>query len=78
MSQFFIGLCLVVSGLALIVFREKIKNLTGNIGFAEEYLGVGGTWTFYLILGIALFVLGLMWWSGAFQVGFEGLFGGFF
>ena len=41
------GLSAMIFGFLIIVFRARIKDLTGNIGFAEQYLGTGGTWTFY-------------------------------
>jgi len=70
------GIIGMVIGFLMIVFRVRIKNFTGSIGFAERYLGVGGTWTFLLILGILLFVLSLMWATGAFQDFVLGRFGG--
>ncbi len=61
------GLAAMLFGFLIIVFRPRIKDLTGNIGFAEQYLGTGGTWTFFLILGLALFIGGLMWATGSMQ-----------
>lgn len=78
MNQYVIGFGCVVAGFLLLVFRDKVKSFTGNIGFAEEYLGVGGTWTFYILLGIALIIFGLMWGAGTFQVFFESFLGDFF
>ena len=57
----------MVLGFLIIVFRPRIKDLTGDIGFAEQYLGAGGTWTFFIILGVALFIGGLMWATGSMQ-----------
>ncbi|MFT7184056.1 MAG: hypothetical protein ACI9QC_000382 [Oceanicoccus sp.] len=54
-------------GFLIIVFRKQIKDMTGNIGFAERYLGRGGTWTFLALLGFAVFVLSLMWATGTIQ-----------
>jgi len=78
MNQYVLGFLCMIGGLLLIIFREKIKNVTGNIGFAEQYLGVGGTWTFYALLGVASFIFGLMWMTGSFQTVFESFFGKFF
>ena len=61
------GIIGMAVGFAIIVFRKHIKNFTGNIGFAERYLGVGGTWTFLLLLGVAIFILSLMWSLGTLQ-----------
>jgi hypothetical protein len=61
------GLFAMLLGFLILVFRPYIKNFTGSIGFAERYLGAGGTWTFFLIIGVALFILGLMWATGTLQ-----------
>lgn len=58
-------------GAVILVFRPRIKDLTGDIAFAEAYLGAGGTWTFFVILGVAFFIGGLMWATGTLQ-GFLG------
>lgn len=65
------GLFAMALGFLIIVFRPRIKDFTGDIGFAEQYLGPGGTWTFFVILGVALFIGGLMWATGTMQ-GFLG------
>lgn len=62
-----IGFIISVLGFLLIVYRERVKGITGDIGFAEQYLGVGGTYTFLLLVGIVTFMFGLMWASGSFQ-----------
>ena len=54
-------------GLLILVYRPKIKDFTGDIGFAEKWLGSGGTWTFFIILGVGIFVLSLMWATGSLQ-----------
>jgi len=66
----------MVVGILIIVFRPRIKDITGNIGFAERYLGLGGTWTFLLILGLGLFAISLMWATGSLQDVFMKFFGG--
>lgn len=63
----FQGLFLMVLGFLVLVFRPTIKDWTGDIGFAERYLGSGGTWTFFIILGVGFFVAGLMWATGSLQ-----------
>lgn len=73
--QGFIGMVL---GFLILVLRPQIKGLTGDIGFAERYLGQGGTWTFLALLGIAIFILSLMWATGTLQDALLSAFGGFF
>ncbi len=65
--HFLQGLIGMVAGFLIIVFRARIKDLTGNIGFAERYLGTGGTWTFLAILGALIFIFSLMWSTGSLQ-----------
>jgi len=78
MNKYVLGFLAMVGGILLIIFRNRVKDFTGNIGFAEKYFGVGGTWTFYAVLGVAFFIFGLMWMAGTFQSVFESIFGGFF
>lgn len=61
------GLLGMLLGFLILVFRPKIKDLIGSIGFAERYLGAGGTWTFIMIVGVLTFVLSLMWATGTIQ-----------
>lgn len=61
------GLLGMILGMLIIIFRPQIKNFTGSIGFAERYLGVGGTWTFLALLGGLVFMFSLMWATGTIQ-----------
>jgi len=61
------GILGMIVGFLIIVFRKNIKDMTGNIGFAEKYFGMGGTWTFLAFLGGAIFILSLMWATGSLQ-----------
>jgi hypothetical protein len=74
----FTGLLFSLAGFLLIVFREKVQMMTGNIGFAEQYLGSGGTFTFLLLLGVAMFIGGLMWSTGTIQAFFGSKLGTYF
>lgn len=69
--MFWQGLLGMIVGFLLIIYRPKIKDFIGDIGFAERYLGPGGTWTFLLFFGVAVFILSLMWATGTLQ-GFLG------
>jgi len=61
------GLIGMTAGFLILIFRARLKDLTGAIGFAERYFGVGGTWTFYSLLGVAVFIVSLMWATGSLQ-----------
>lgn len=61
------GLLGMTLAVLILVFRPRIKDFTGDVGFAERWFGPGGTWTLFIIIGIALFVLSLMWATGTLQ-----------
>jgi hypothetical protein len=63
--------------IVVIKYRRAIHEFTGNIGFAERYVG-GGTVTFYVLLGILAFVLSLMYALGTLQGILEMTVGRFF
>ena len=42
--MFFQGLLGMILGMLVMIFRARIKDVIGDIGFAERYLGAGGTW----------------------------------
>ena len=71
------GLLGMIAGVLILAFRPRIKDFTGDISFAEKWFGPGGTWTFFIILGVAVFVLSLMWATGSFQRFVSGTFGAF-
>jgi hypothetical protein len=65
--QYIIGLLGIACGLLLIKYRAKIREFTGLIGFAEKYLGSGGTYTFYLLLGALMIFLSVLYATGQLQ-----------
>jgi hypothetical protein len=69
------GIIGMIIGFCILVFRPQIKDFTGDIGFAERYLGPGGTWTFFIILGVLIFIFSLMWALGTLQDFLMGTFG---
>ncbi len=75
---FVIGILISVGGVLLVIFRERVKGVIGDVGFADQYLGSGGTYTFLLLLGIAMFLLGIMWATGTLQSWFLENLGRFF
>lgn len=59
-------------------YRRAIKEFIGEVGFAEKYLGMGGTNTLIVIIGILVFVGSLMWGLGTLQKLLQGTVGNFF
>jgi len=71
---------LIFWSLAFVIlrFRRKIKEFTGDIAFAEKYLGSGGTNTLIVIIGVLVFILSLMYAVGTLQGITNALLGPFF
>jgi len=65
-------------GLCFIVYRFQLKEFTGEIGFAEQYLGSGGTYNLYILIGILVFIGSIMYALGTLQEVFIGTLGKFF
>lgn len=65
-------------GLLIVVYRYHLKQFTGDIAFAEQYLGGGGTYNLFALIGIAVFVFSLMYAFGALQDVYLGTFGRLF
>lgn len=59
-------------------YRRAIREFVGDIGFAEKYLGMGGTNTFIVIVGILLFIGSLMYALGTLQSLLQSTIGRFF
>ena len=59
----FIG---VIFSLLIIIYRVPIRRFIGQIQWAEDHLGPGGTYTLLLIVGIVLFFVSLMVMTGTF------------
>lgn len=78
MDRILVVLIGIPLGFVIIIYRFQIKQYIGDIGFAEQYLGAGGTYSFLTILGIAVAFLSLMYGLGTFQELFIGTFGQFF
>ncbi len=54
-------------GLLIIIYREPLKRITGNIDFAENYLGSGGTYTLFILIGILVMFFSVSYAFGALQ-----------
>ena len=62
----------------MLKYRGQVKQFTGNIDFAEKYLGSGGTNTLIVIVAILLFVGSLMYVTGTLDSLLQNTFGGLF
>ena len=64
--------------LLMLRYRAQIKDFIGDVGFAEKYLGVGGTHTFLIIVALFAFILPLMYAMGTLQTIVGSTIGRFF
>ena len=58
-----------VAGIALMKYRKQVYDFTGPFGWAEQYMGSGGTATAIVLFGFASIVLSILYLFGYFQVG---------
>ncbi len=72
---FLLGLPL---GIMIMVYRSQLKEITGDIDWAERNLGSGGTYNLIIIIGVVVSVLSVMYGFGSLQALFKGSFGMFF
>lgn len=73
--QYFIGFIVIVVGFVLVWKSRAITNAFGTISFAEQKMfSMGGTPTFYKLLGIACILLGFLIMGGDAQTGIENFF----
>lgn len=56
-GNIFYGLLLMIGGAAILKYRKTVHDWTGGWGWAEHYLGRGGTYT--AICLIACLMIGL-------------------
>ena len=62
-----IGIIGCVVGVVYLKYSFQIKEFIGPIGFAERYLGSGGTHTFHKLIGILIIVGSIMYAFGGLQ-----------
>jgi hypothetical protein len=62
-----LGIIGITAGLLAIKYRERIQYVTGDVAFAEKYLGTGGTFTLYLLVGSATVILSILFMTGVLQ-----------
>lgn len=78
MDKFFFALIGFPVSFLIIIYRQKIKEFTGSVGFAEKYFGMGGTYTLILLIGIAVFIVTLLYVTGTLQSFLKTVFGPIF
>ena len=78
MDRILIGLIGVPLGFIIMIYRAKIKEVTGPVEFAESKLGPGGTYTLYTLIGLGVSIISVMYAFGTFQEMFNASLGQLF
>jgi hypothetical protein len=55
-TKFLILIAVFVLGIAMMKYREKLVRLVGKNYYAEKYIGAGGSYTMWVLLGVALII----------------------
>lgn len=66
-GRFMVGIIGVPAGLAMLYYKVQIKDFLGKIGWAETYIGRGGTWDAIVIIGLLMSILSIMYMFGGLQ-----------
>ncbi len=73
-----IGLIGIAVGILIIKYRERLQYMTGPVPSAERYLGAGGTFALYLLIGCAVVILSILFMTGILQDTVKSVSGPFF
>ena len=69
--KFFFFIVGVFGGILYVIYHKKIaQTINLPIGWAEKYLGPGGTYTAHLLFGLTAIVLGFLLGFGVIELGF--------
>ncbi len=60
-------------GLAIMKYNEPIVRTFGKSSFAEKYLGMGGTYSMWKLIGLAIILVGFAYLLGLIEFGNWGL-----
>lgn len=64
LPQFFIGIGLTVTGVAIVRFAYWLHNYTGPQDWLEQYTGPGTTMGMYKLFGVFVAIAGLLTMTG--------------
>lgn len=78
MDRILVGLLGFPLGIVIMIYRYHLKQFTGEIAFAEQYLGSGGTYNLFIIIGMIVSLFSLMYAFGSIQDWAGGSLGQFF
>ncbi|MBP6085019.1 hypothetical protein KA517_02170 [Candidatus Gracilibacteria bacterium] len=65
--QIFFGILAIVLAIFYIKYNYQITNMVGKFPWAENYIGLGGTYLVHKLFAIVIIILSIMWMTGTFQ-----------
>ena len=69
--KFFIFVVGVFGGTLYVIYHKKIVEMVNlRIGWAEKYLGPGGTYTAHILFGLVAIILGFLFGFGIVPIPF--------
>ena len=77
-GRILVGLLFAALGVLILKYTYPLKNAFGSWGWAERYLGNGGTYSAWKLIGIGLMILGVLWATGTLGGLLAGTLGQFF
>ena len=69
------ALLAIAAGFYIIIKTDDVGKFTGEIPFAEKYLGIGGTYSFLKLIGLAMILLSIMYLTGGLDIFIKGTIG---
>lgn len=65
--RYLFGVLGFIAGLTIVVYREKLKRIVGDLSSFEKYFGPGGTYTGILIIGMCIAIGSVLFMTGTIQ-----------
>lgn len=78
MDRIFVAIFGIPLGFLMMIYRYHLKQFTGPIQWAEQYLGSGGTYNLFILVGLLISIVSLMYALGTIQDLFNGALGPIF
>lgn len=66
-NKYVVFVTFILGGFALLKYTRELKNFTGSWGWAERYVGPGGTYTAIKIFGVLAIMFAFAYITGHIQ-----------
>ena len=63
--RFLVLIVVIFVSILMIRYREWLVRQIGKSGWAEHYLGAGGTYTMWILIALLFIILAMFWAFGA-------------